>query len=90
MPRPKRQKWRVEHAAKMRAKKKNKTRKQSEEFALTSSSNTVTNTNKYMKEKVNNLPLTECKTNTKGDIYKLGMGAREYKKHESDKKRLWK
>ena len=34
----------------------------------------------------NNLPLTKCKTNTKGDIHKLGMGAREYKKHEYVKK----
>ena len=39
-----------------------------------------------MKGKIDNLPLTKCKINIKGDIYKLGMGAREYKKHEYVKK----
>ena len=80
MPRLKRQKWRAEQAAIMRAIKRSKTMTQSEELSLTDSSNTIiNNTNKYMKQKLGNLQLTNFKTNTKGDIHKLGMGAREYK-----------
>ena len=64
----------------MYAIKRSKTMTRSEELSLTDSSNTIiNNTNKYMKQKLDNLPLTNFKTNTKGNIHKLGMGAREYK-----------
>ena len=41
-------------------------------------STTLIKTNNYENDKLNNLPLTNCKTNSKGDAHKLQMGPREY------------
>ena len=79
MPRTKRQKWRSEQAAIMRAIKKTKKTIQSEESPLTSSSDTINKTNEYVRQKLDNLPLTDCKTSPKGDVHKLRMEAREYR-----------
>ena len=64
----------------MLAVKRSKIMIQSEELSLTDSSNTIiNNTNKYMKQKLDNLPPIDIKTNSKGNIHKLEMGAREDK-----------